>query len=138
MPMTLVNPKMDMGRLLTVEPAQTSLIVPPTMLIDTDDAPPAKEPGDTHRCKVLRKRKAEDERDENYVRDEVPGHASRRLSQRDKEKRPYSGPPCSRTRCSRLGEGTGRFVRGRKLPFRHFRHHTTQRECPSGSNCVVN
>lgn len=40
--MTLVNPKMDMGRLLSRFPYQTSLILPPTMLMETDDAPPPK------------------------------------------------------------------------------------------------
>lgn len=42
MPITLVNPKMDIGRDLAFEPAQTSLMVPPTILIDTDEAPPPK------------------------------------------------------------------------------------------------
>jgi hypothetical protein len=31
-----------MGRLLALSPFHTSLILPPTMLIDTEDAPPPK------------------------------------------------------------------------------------------------
>ena len=41
-PATLVNPKSDMGRLRALSPLQTSLMLPPTMLIATDDAPPPK------------------------------------------------------------------------------------------------
>lgn len=42
MPMTLVNPKSDIGKLRALSPYQTSLILPPTILIDTEDAPPPK------------------------------------------------------------------------------------------------
>lgn len=41
-PITLVNPNSDMGKLRALSPNQTSLILPPTMLMDTDDAPPPK------------------------------------------------------------------------------------------------
>jgi hypothetical protein len=41
-PITLVNPNRDMGRLRALPPFHTSLILPPTMLIETDDAPPPK------------------------------------------------------------------------------------------------
>lgn len=37
-----VNPKSDMGRLRALSPYHTSLILPPTILIETDDAPPRK------------------------------------------------------------------------------------------------
>lgn len=41
-PMTLVKPNRDMGRLRALSPNHTSLILPPTILIETDDAPPPK------------------------------------------------------------------------------------------------
>jgi hypothetical protein len=41
-PITLVNPNRDMGRLRALPPFHTSLILPPTILIETDDAPPPK------------------------------------------------------------------------------------------------
>lgn len=41
-PTTLVNPNRDIGKLRALGPYQTSLMLPPTMLIDTEDAPPPK------------------------------------------------------------------------------------------------
>lgn len=41
-PTTLVKPNSDIGRLLAFSPSQTSLMLPPTILIETDDAPPPK------------------------------------------------------------------------------------------------
>lgn len=41
-PTTLVNPNRDIGKLRAFSPYQTSLILPPTMLIETDEAPPPK------------------------------------------------------------------------------------------------
>lgn len=41
-PTTLVKPKSDIGRLRAFSPYQTSLMLPPTILIDTDEAPPPK------------------------------------------------------------------------------------------------
>lgn len=41
-PTTLVKPKIDMGKLRALSPNQTSLILPPTMLIETEEAPPPK------------------------------------------------------------------------------------------------
>lgn len=40
--MTLVSPNRDIGRLRALSPYQTSLMLPPTMLIATDEAPPPK------------------------------------------------------------------------------------------------
>lgn len=42
MPTTLERPKMDMGRLRCLSPFQMSVIVPPTMLMATELAPPPK------------------------------------------------------------------------------------------------
>lgn len=42
MPATLVKPKSDIGRLRALSPFQMSLMLPPTMLIATEDAPPPK------------------------------------------------------------------------------------------------
>lgn len=42
MPTTLVNPKIDMGRLRAWSPSHTSEILPPTILIETEEAPPPK------------------------------------------------------------------------------------------------
>jgi len=41
-PTTEVIPKMDMGTLLALSPFQISVIVPPTILMDTEEAPPPK------------------------------------------------------------------------------------------------
>lgn len=41
-PATLVNPNSDMGKLRAWSPFQMSLILPPTMLMATEDAPPPK------------------------------------------------------------------------------------------------
>lgn len=41
-PATLVKPKSDMGKLRALSPFHTSLMLPPTMLIETEDAPPPK------------------------------------------------------------------------------------------------
>lgn len=41
-PTTLVKPKIDIGKLRAFWPYQTSLMLPPTILIDTDEAPPPK------------------------------------------------------------------------------------------------
>jgi hypothetical protein len=41
-PATLVNPKSDIGKLRALSPFHTSLMLPPTMLIATEDAPPPK------------------------------------------------------------------------------------------------
>jgi hypothetical protein len=41
-PATLVNPNNDMGRLRALSPFQISLMLPPTMLMATEDAPPPK------------------------------------------------------------------------------------------------
>ena len=37
-----MNPKIDIGRLRAFSPSQTSLILPPTILIETEEAPPPK------------------------------------------------------------------------------------------------
>jgi hypothetical protein len=42
MPTTLVNPNRLIGRLLAFSPYHTSLILPPTILILTEEAPPPK------------------------------------------------------------------------------------------------
>ena len=42
MPTTLVMPKMDIGKLRSRSPFQMSVMVPPTMLIATELAPPPK------------------------------------------------------------------------------------------------
>jgi len=42
MPATLVNPNSDMGKLRASSPFHMSLILPPTILIETDEAPPPK------------------------------------------------------------------------------------------------
>jgi hypothetical protein len=41
-PTTLVNPNIDIGRLRAWSPNHTSEILPPTMLIETEEAPPPK------------------------------------------------------------------------------------------------
>lgn len=41
-PATDVKPKSDIGMLRALSPFQTSLILPPTMLIATDEPPPPK------------------------------------------------------------------------------------------------
>jgi hypothetical protein len=41
-PATEVKPNSDMGKLRALSPFQTSLMLPPTILIDTDEAPPPK------------------------------------------------------------------------------------------------
>lgn len=41
-PATLVKPKSDMGKLRALSPFQISLMLPPTMLMATEDAPPPK------------------------------------------------------------------------------------------------
>lgn len=41
-PATLVNPNSDIGKLRALSPFQISLILPPTMLMATEDAPPPK------------------------------------------------------------------------------------------------
>ena len=41
-PTTLVIPKIDMGRLRSLSPFQMSVIVLPTMLMATEEAPPPK------------------------------------------------------------------------------------------------
>lgn len=42
MPTTLVKPNSDIGILLSLSPFHTSLILPPTILIETEEAPPPK------------------------------------------------------------------------------------------------
>jgi hypothetical protein len=42
MPATLVNPNKDMGKLRALSPFQMSLMLPPTILMATEDAPPPK------------------------------------------------------------------------------------------------
>ena len=42
MPTALVMPTMDVGKLRSLSPFQMSVVVPPTMLIATEDAPPPK------------------------------------------------------------------------------------------------
>lgn len=41
-PTTLVNPNIDIGRLRAWSPSHTSEILPPTILIETEEAPPPK------------------------------------------------------------------------------------------------
>lgn len=41
-PATLVNPNNDMGRLRALSPFHTSLMLPPTILMETEEAPPPK------------------------------------------------------------------------------------------------
>jgi len=41
-PTTLVKPNRDIGKLRALSPYHTSLILPPTILIDTEEAPPPK------------------------------------------------------------------------------------------------
>jgi hypothetical protein len=53
MPATLVNPNKDMGKLRALSPFQMSLMLPPTMLIATEDAPPPKKRVTTMVAKLL-------------------------------------------------------------------------------------
>lgn len=54
-PTTLVKPNRDIGKLRALSPCQTSLILPPTMLIETDEAPPPKKRVTTNVAKLFAK-----------------------------------------------------------------------------------
>ena len=55
MPATDVKPKIDMGRLRALSPFHTSLMLPPTMLMETEDAPPPKKRVTTRVAKLSAK-----------------------------------------------------------------------------------
>jgi hypothetical protein len=72
-PTTLVKPKMDIGRLRACSPSQTSLILPPTMLIETEEAPPPKNRVTTSVAKFLAKAEGNSEMTRMMYATKYPG-----------------------------------------------------------------